>query len=131
MKGLKKMTSRIYRQIILCSLAVVLMSALLAAGFAHAQGGQFTQRERIALAMDNSPALVIAALEAILSQEQIAAFEAALLPVPTDAQKKDALSDARTKLLQAGFAKDDPLLAAIGARANEIAIELPVESAQE
>jgi hypothetical protein len=125
------MTTRIFRQIVLCSLAIVLMLALLTAGFVQAQGGQFTQRERIALAMDNSPEIVIVALEAILTQEQRAAFEAALLPAPTDAQKKDALSDVKTKLLQAGFAKDDPLVAAIGARADEIAVELPVETAQE
>jgi len=125
------MTSRIFRQIALCGLAVVMMIALLTAGFAHAQGGQFTQRERIALAMDNSPDLVIAALETILSQEQIAAFEAALLPAPTDAQKKDALGDVKTKLLQAGFAKDDPLIAEIGARADEIAVASPVEISQE
>ncbi|MCC6797754.1 MAG: hypothetical protein IT366_21755 [Candidatus Hydrogenedentes bacterium] len=125
------MKSQEIRQTILCVLAVALMLALLTAGFAHAQGGQFTQRERIALAMDNSPEIVIAALEAIMSQEQLAAFEAAVLPAPTDAQKKDALGDVKTKLLQAGFTKDDPLIAAIGARADEISVALPAESAQE
>lgn len=125
------MNSQYMRQTILCVLAIVLMLALLTAGFVHAQGGQFTQRERIALAMDNSPEIVIAALETILTQEQISAFEAAVLPSPTDAQRKDALGDVKTKLLQAGFAKDDPLIAAIGAGADEIAIETPVESVQE
>ena len=125
------MTPQTIRQTVLCTLAIVLMLALLTAGFAYAAGGQFTQRERIALPMDNSPDLVIAALETILTQEQIAAFEAALLPTPTDAQMKDALSDAKLKLMQAGFAKDDPLVSAIDARAGEIAIELPVENAQE
>lgn len=125
------MTPQTIRQTVLCCFAIVLMLALLTAGLVHAQGGRFTQRERIALAMDNSPEIVLDALEAILSPEQIVALEAALLPAPTDAQKKDALSDVKLKLLQAGFAKDDPLITAIGVRADEIAIELPVENAQE
>lgn len=125
------MKSQNVRQIILCSLAIVLMVALLTAGFAHAQGGKFTQRERIALAMDNSPEIAIAALETVLTQEQIVAFEAALLPSPSDAQKKEALGDVMLKLLQAGFSKDDPLVAAVDARADEIAVDAPAEPARE
>lgn len=125
------MKSQNIRQTILCALALALMLALLTAGFVHAQGGQFTQRERIALAMDNSPEIVMAALETILTQEQISAFEAAVLPSPTDAQKKNALGEAKLKLVQAGFAKDDPIVSAIDARAGEIAIELPAENAQD
>ena len=125
------MTPRTLRQIVLCNIAAVPTIALLTAGFAHAQGGKFTQRERIALAMDNSPEIAIAALETVLTQEQIAAFEAALLPSPSDAQKKAALGDVMLRLLQAGFSKDDPLVAAVDARADEIAVDAPAEPARE
>ena len=118
------MTPRTLRQIVLCNIAAVPTIALLTAGFAHAQGGKFTQRERIALAMDNSPEIAIAALETVLTQEQIAAFEA-------DAQKKEALGDVMLRLLQAGFPKDDPLVAAVDARADEIAVDAPAEPARE
>ena len=63
------MNSRTYRQVALCGLATVLIGALLATGWAHAQGATFAQRERIQLAMDNSPELVIGALESILSNK--------------------------------------------------------------
>jgi hypothetical protein len=106
-----------------------LIGALLTAGWAHAQGAKFAQRERIQLAMDNSPELVINALESILSHEQLAALEAALLPPPTDAEKQEALDSAKLKLLRAGFADDDPLVAAIAARAGEIAVEVPSDPA--
>ena len=125
------MTPRTLRQIVLCNIAAVPTIALLTAGFAHAQGGKFTQRERIALAMDNSPEIAIAALETVLTQEQIVAFEAALLPSPSDAQKKEALGDVMLRLLQAGFSKDDPLVAAVDARADEIAVDAPAEPARE
>jgi len=123
------MNSKTYRQVALCGLAMSLIGALLAAGWVHAQGAKFAQRERIQLAMDNSPELVIRALESILSQEQIAALEAALLPPPTDAEKREALDNAKLKLLRAGFADDDPLVAAISARAGEITAEAPSDPA--
>lgn len=120
------MKSRSVRQVVLCGLAVALMGVLLVGGLVHAAGAQFNQRERVAVAMDNSPEAVVAALESTLTQQQLDAIESALFPAPTDLEKRSALDDVKLKLLRAGFAADDPLLAAIDARVDEIAVEAAV-----
>ena len=120
------MKSRSVRQVVLCGLAVALMGVLLVGGLVHTAGAQFNQRERVAVAMDNSPEAVVAALESTLTQQQLDAIESALFPAPTDLEKRSALDDVKLKLLRAGFAADDPLLAAIDARVDEIAVEVPV-----
>ncbi|NUM52545.1 MAG: hypothetical protein HUU46_02770 [Candidatus Hydrogenedentes bacterium] len=117
------MKSRVARQVVLCVLAVGLMGVLLVGGVIHAQGAKFSQPERVRLAMDNSPEVVIAALEAILTQEQITAFETVLLPKPSDAEKQSALDDAKRKLMLAGFAADDPVIVAISSRVDEITVD--------
>lgn len=120
------MKSRSVRQVVLCGLAVALMGVLLVGGLVQAAGAQFNQRERVAVAMDNSPEAVVAALESTLTQQQLDAIESALFPAPTDLEKRSALDDVKLKLLRAGFAADDPLLAAIDARVDEIAVEVPL-----
>lgn len=119
------------RQFLLCFLALAFAAALLAGGFVHAQGAHFKDRARIELAMDNAPGAVVTALEGILSQEQIDAIEAALLPPPTDAEKKEALESAKTRLLRAGFSADDPIVAAVTARVNGLAPATTAGSVEE
>ena len=114
------------RRGVLCGLAVGLVCALLAGGAVHAQGAQFSQRERVKLAMDNSPELVVAAIESVLTQAQIAGIESALFPEPTEAEQRTTLESVKVKLLQAGFAADDPLVKAVDARAGAIVGEAPV-----
>lgn len=109
------------RSFLLCLLALAFTAVLLAGGFVHAQGAHFKDRARVELTMDNSPGTVVAALEGILTQGQIDALEAALLPPPTDAEKKEALESARARLLRAGFPVDDPIVVAVTARATELA----------
>jgi hypothetical protein len=122
------MNARLFRQFVLCGVAGFLVAGLLAAGLAHAQGARFAQRERVALAMDNAPERVIAALESILSQEQLTELESALLPAPSDSEKRAALDDVKQRLLRAGFANDDPIVTAIATRTDAIAIDTPADA---
>lgn len=117
------MKTKTVRQVVMCGLGVVMMGALLVAGWAHADGAKFSHRERVVLAMDNSPELVVDALEKVLSQEQIDAFESLLLPKPTDTEKRAALDSAKAALLRAGFAQDDPVVSAVAARADAIKVD--------
>jgi len=123
----KRMNALRNRQLALCGIASLLIAGLLAGGGVYAQGATFSQRARIELAMDNAPSRVADALEAILTADQVRALEAALLPQPTDDTMRAALEAAKTRLLQAGFAKNDPLVVAVETRENELKPVNPVE----
>lgn len=88
---------------------------------AHAQGAAaFTQRARLEALMDNSPALVVSALESLLTQEQINALESALfIAIPND-RKRETLESVKAQLLSAGLAETDPIVVAVEQRAEAL-----------
>ncbi len=80
----------------------------------------FTDPDRVAAAMDHRPREVIAHLEAILTQEQADALEAALFPEPSAAEKVERLEVVKLDLQRLGFAEDDALVQAVTARIGEL-----------
>ncbi|GMU91690.1 MAG: hypothetical protein AMXMBFR4_07480 [Candidatus Hydrogenedentota bacterium] len=90
----------------------------------EAQGGaKFTSRERIAETMDSNPEWVVSILETILSSEQAAEFERALFPPVSGEEQKRRLEAVKTQLLRLGLSDSDPLVQAVAARADAIAVE--------
>jgi outer membrane protein TolC len=68
-------------------------------------GAAFVNPQAVEQTMDNSPALVRAALEESLTQEQVDALESKLLPPPTAEQKESDLKQAKALLVRVS---DDP-----------------------
>ena len=90
----------------------------------EAQGGtRFSSRERIVETMDSNPERVVSILETILSSEQAAEFERALFPPVSGEEQKRGLDAVKTQLLRLGLSDSDPLVQAVAARADAIAVE--------
>ena len=88
------------------------------AGVVPAEVGevQFSDGERIARLMDNSPNLVVAALERVLTQEEADQLEALLFPAPTDEERRMVLVSVKQDLLRVGFGDTDSVVQAVDAQ---------------
>lgn len=98
------------------ALIAVICTACYVRVHAQEQGPAFTQRERVAMLMDNQPHRVVAALETVLTQTQIDALEAALFPPPTDAERTAVYTRVQRDLARLGLDAADPLMAEVSAR---------------
>jgi hypothetical protein len=86
---------------------------------------RFRDTNTVAERLHNNPSQAAALLESVLNDQQIAALEFALFPVPTADARREALVAAQRVLLRAGLPQDDPALAAI--TAEIAALPNPVE----
>jgi hypothetical protein len=91
-------------------------------GIEAQDAAKFTSRERVAETMDSNPERVVSILETILSSEQAAEFERALFPPASGEEQKRGLEAVRTQLLRLGLSDSDPLVQAVAARADAIAV---------
>jgi len=73
----------------------------------------FNEPEAIAERIHNNPASAVALLEANLTEPQIAAFEAALLPEPAPEERNRVLRETVRLLKRAGLPESDAVVAAI------------------
>lgn len=92
----------------------MVVAALAAAGWVAGQEkAAFKDGDRMAAEFDARPRDAIAAVEAVCSQEQLDAIEAALCPALTAEEKLGELEAARKALTRAGMKKDDAIVAAL------------------
>ena len=105
-------------------LALVLVGAGLSyaalCAAAEAEKGEkqaaFSDPERVAQFLDNSPSAAVGLFEAVMSQEQIDAVERAMFPEASKEEQEDAYAKVETVLKRLGLAGDDALLKAVSAR---------------
>ena len=89
----------------------------------------FENPELLAEALDRNAIKAVTALEKILTSEQVVAFEATMLPPPSNETKRARYLAARKSLRAAGITKTDPSLIAVSNLIKELpAIEIGAES---
>jgi len=81
----------------------------------------FSDPERVAQFLDNSPSEAVRLLETVLSQEQIDALEQAMFPAPSKDEQRNAYAKVESTLKRIGLAGDDTLLRAVSARIESLA----------
>lgn len=70
----------------------------------------FGNREEVVERFHNNPDRIVALVEGVLSDEQVASIEEALFPQPSEEERKEALEAARRILVRVGIQSDDPAL---------------------
>ena len=87
------------------------------------EAAHFADPERVEQCLDNNPRLVREVIEAVCTPKQIADIEAALFPMPTEAEKKVAYERARMALVRSGLDATSPVIVEIDKMLQALVVE--------
>jgi hypothetical protein len=92
-------------------------------GSSSSDSGVFTDSERVARFLDNSPDAAVRLLEGVLSREQGATLEKAMFPEASMDEKRQAYKEIDMALSRIGVNADDSLRKGVAERIESLASE--------